>query len=120
MYAKDRTTVVDRREMLRVKMKSLTAESRIIRAEERRSCGQLRNELHLHRVGIVRSTARNTHLAYGLIRGRTLLEMEPTHKKETLDPDWDSILKMLKKYGPKNMALPAELQACEIKLAKAA
>lgn len=35
MYGKDRTTITDRREMLRVKLKSLGEEARIIRLEEK-------------------------------------------------------------------------------------
>ena len=49
MYAKDKETIIDRREMLRIKVKSLTAEARIIRVEERKTFGALRNELHIHR-----------------------------------------------------------------------
>lgn len=89
--------IVDRREMLRVKLKSLAAEARIIRREERRARGELREELYLHRINDVRRAARSTLLAYGLIRGRTLDQMEP---KRYSEPDWDAIGKMLKKYGP--------------------
>lgn len=101
MYAHDRCTIIDRREMLRIKLKSLAEEARIIRKEEHRSWGQLRNELHLHRVGIVRKTARDTHIAYGLLKGRTIEQIEHGAKTE---PDWDAINKMLKKYGPKDQA----------------
>jgi hypothetical protein len=87
----------DRREMLRVKLKSLAEEARIIRREERRTNGFLREELHDHRVKNVRQAARNTHLAYGFIRGRTWEQMEATY---AVEPDWDSIDKMLGKYGP--------------------
>ena len=89
--------IVDRREMLRVKLKSLAAEARIIRLEEQRTHGTLRDQLYLHRAGPVRAAARATHLAYGFIRGRTLDQMEPTRYSE---PDWDKINAMLKKYGP--------------------
>lgn len=100
MYAKDRNTILDRREMLRVKLKSLAEEARIIRREERRTWGQLREELHLHRVRDVRTEARATHLAYGFLRGRTLEQMEPGRVK--LDPYLQGkVDAMLKKYGPK-------------------
>jgi hypothetical protein len=99
MYAEDRTTIIDRREMLRVKLKSLAAEARIIRHEELRSKGTIRTELHRHRIDVVRTVARETHIAYGLIRGRTMNQMEPTRKSE---PDWDAVAKMLKRYGPAN------------------
>lgn len=88
----------DRREMLRVKLKSLAEESRIIRKEERRTHGALRDELHLHRVGVVRYEARCTHIAYGLIRGRTLMQMEG---RDTMYPlIAEKVSAMLKKYGP--------------------
>lgn len=92
-------TIIDRREMLRVKAKSLAEEARIIRREERRARGALRDELHLHRVGPVRAEARATYIAYGLIRGRTMRQMEnrdeiPREAKERVEA-------MIKKYGPK-------------------
>jgi hypothetical protein len=109
MYAKDRSTIVDRREMLRVKLKSLAEEAKIIRREEHRTHGALRDELHTHRVLQVRSAARATHLAYGFIKGRTLAQMEPTRRPV---PDyiesllWADVRKMLKKYGPFGMLEP--------------
>jgi hypothetical protein len=92
-------TLRDRREMLRVKIKSLADEARIIRKEETRTNGTLREELHMHRIGTVRYEARATHLAYGLIRGRTLDRIE---KPTTPRPDhlWDKVRGMVKKYGP--------------------
>lgn len=97
MYDETKVVLRDRREMLRVKLKSLAEEARIIRREERRTWGVLRDELHLHRVTVVRHEARCTHLAYGLIRGRTLQQME---RRDTLDPGCKSKVEaMLKKYG---------------------
>jgi hypothetical protein len=104
MYDKLGKTIVDRREMLRVKVKSLAVEAKIIRKEELRSNGQLREELYLHRTGIVRSEARNSHLAYGFIKGRSLEQMERTHKSV---PDIDKIKRLCIKYGPANFSLPA-------------
>lgn len=92
--------LIDRREMLKIKLKSLAAESRIIRREESRTRGALREELYLHRIGIVRQEARSTLIAYGLIRGRSLEQMEA---KSHTPPDWDRINQMLKKYGPKEV-----------------
>ena len=104
MYAKDKS-ITDRREMLRVKLKSLAEEARIIRKEELKTWGQLRTELQLHRVGTVRHEARCTHLAYGLIRGRTLEQMEGNSTREATDRpiDWDKVKSMVKKYGPKEV-----------------
>lgn len=103
MYSKDRTTIIDRREMLRVKLKNLADEARLIRREEQRTHGQLREELYLHRIGVVRQASRETLLAYGFIKGLTLEQMEPTRHSE---PNWDNVKKMLKKYGPLNMLMP--------------
>lgn len=95
MYNQDKK-IVDRREMLRIKVKSLMEEARIIRKDERRTYGELRDEMHQHRVGVVRSAARNAHIAYGIIRGRTIDEMEPIRYTE---PDWEEVQRMVRKYG---------------------
>lgn len=87
----------DRREMLRVKVKSLAEEARIIRREEQRTYGRLREELHKHRVIDVRREARAANLAYGFIRGRTHEQMEGSRKTE---PDWEKVRRLCKKYGP--------------------
>lgn len=96
MYDKEGKTIVDRREMLRVKLKSLAEEAKIIRKEERRTHGRLRDELHLHRVGIVRHEARHSHIAYGFIRGRTIEQMEPTSKTPFSK---EHVERLVKKYG---------------------
>ena len=98
--------IVDRREMLRVKLKSLAAEAKIIRHEERKTSGELRFELHDHRINVVRKVARETHIAYGLIRGRTIEQIEPgrTEIPAALIP---GVKKMVEKYGPKGMRLVA-------------
>lgn len=105
MYAKDRQTVLDRREMLRVKIKSLAEEAKIIRKEERRTHpGTLRNELREHRAGPLRLEARASHLAYGFIRGLTIEQMEPKrlpmpeHEHKALH---ERVATMVKKYGPR-------------------
>lgn len=110
MYAKGTLTVVDRREMLRIKLRSLAAESIIIRQEQTRgrrladkgrlararAFGPLQYEMHLHRVGTVRSVSRATHIAYGFIRGKPLEQIEgPSYAA----PDWKAIDGMIKKYG---------------------
>lgn len=113
MYAKDKTTIIDRREMLRVKLKSLAEEARIIRKEEQRTFGQLQNELHLHRVNELRAEARATHIAYCLIKGRTLAQIEPIRYKgwpiyvaEAADKKlFERVAAMIKKYGPANFDL---------------
>lgn len=90
----------DKRIMLRIKVKALAEEARIIRKEERRLPGPnaLRAELHWHRIGVVRYEARATHIAYGLIRGRPLERIERSETRtEAL---WEKVRAMIKKYGP--------------------
>lgn len=107
MYAKDRTTIIDRREMLRVKVKALAAEASIIRKQELRTTGALREELYLHRTLYLRVEARATHLAYGFVRGKTREQMEPTRRVYPLGTQGaledKSLLKkvdaMVRKYG---------------------
>jgi hypothetical protein len=99
MYANKTETIQDRREMLRVKVKSLAEEARIIRREEQRTHGALREELHFHRQWPLRIAARHAGIAYGLTRGLTLQQMEPISYTKL---NWDSIAKMMKSYGPKD------------------
>lgn len=97
------------REYLKVKVKSLAAEARIIRLEERRAKAQKRKDLLLglqsHRRGIVRTASRSTHLAYGFLRGRPYHAMERTTRTE---PNWDAVQKMIEKYGQEDRRLLAQ------------
>jgi len=95
--------LIDRREMLRVKIKSLTAEAKIIRREEKRTGGQLRGELHRHRIIDVRSESRISVLAYGFIKGRKLEQMEARSERA---PNWKRVRELCKKYGPVNFEVP--------------
>lgn len=90
--------------MLKVKLKALAAEAKIIRHEERRTKGSLRNELWQHRVGVVRNESRHTHIAYGIMRGRTLEQIEP-HCKTPFDAK--KVEAMFKRYGPPGWLYPA-------------
>ena len=106
MYSKD-NVIVDRRELLRIKVNSLAAEARIIRQAERKARSPnllrqgLREEMYFHRTKFLRDEARHTHLALGLIKGRTIEQMEPKRHPETAAPDMARINAMLAKYGPK-------------------
>ena len=118
MYDKHQAFKIhDRREMLRIKIKSLAVEAAIIRSEERKIQGPLREEMHNHRVLTVRSAARSTGIAYGFIRGRTLQQMEPTSKTE---PDWSAIKPMLRRYGPASMDVDATIAAKSVVYKEAA
>jgi hypothetical protein len=81
---------------LKIKLKSLAAEARIIRLEELRTRGDLRESLYLHRIMKVRRECRDTHLAYGFLRGRTYLQLE---RSCTVPPDWKNVARMVFKYG---------------------
>ena len=88
------------REYLKVKIKSLAAEARIIRLEECRAKARNRKDLVVglagHRRGIVRTVSRSTHLAYRFLRGRPYRATERTCRT---DPNWDAVQKMIEKYG---------------------
>lgn len=97
------TEIKDRRSLLRIKIKSLAAEARIIRREELRTKGPLREEMYQHRTQDVRLEARATQLAYGLLRGRTEQQLEPRRRPMT-DAEVQvlsvKVAAMLKRYGP--------------------
>jgi len=112
MYDETRT-LKDRREMLKVKVKSLAEEARIIRREERKTRHGLRWELHDHRAGTLRAEARATHIAYAMIRGRTLYQIECCARLPRPATLWERVRAMIKKYGPTNPLLNATLlEAC--------
>lgn len=84
--------------MLKIKLKSLAAEARIIRQEEqKRPQHKLREEMYLHRIHVVRTAARETLIAYGLLRGKPIEQIERPGSKPYNKP---SVEKMLAKYGP--------------------
>jgi hypothetical protein len=88
--------MVDERICLKVKLKSLAAEAKIIRKEEKRAkVNSLREKLYRHRIDVVRHEARHTYLAYGFLRGREYDKLESTTKIV----DWDKIQKMVERYG---------------------
>lgn len=67
---------------LRVNIKSLTAEARIIRQEARRAGPGYREQLSLHRRGRLREEARYTHLALAYLRGRAYRQAEGGCRQE--------------------------------------
>lgn len=88
---------MDERTYLKVKIKSLAEEAKIIRLETKRAKrASIRDGLSLHRKGPVRHEARHTHLAYGFLRGRGYRQIEP---KAHVAPDWDKVRKMIERYG---------------------
>lgn len=89
--------IMDERAYLKVKIKSLAEEARIIRKETKRArLSSIKNGLYRHRIDVVRYEARHTHLAYGFLRGRSYEQME---QKAHVAPDWKKVRKMVEKYG---------------------
>lgn len=97
----DRT--FDKRTMLKVKIKSLAVEARIIRKEEQKPHNShIRFQLIDHRKGVVRREARHALLAYGFLRGRTRLAMESRNNANN-SFDWHSVKKLVDRYGTYNV-----------------
>lgn len=88
---------------LRVKLKSLAAESLIIKREmlRFRTTNPWYERLHLHRVHEVRDEARATNVAYGFLNGLSYSEIEASCYAE---PKWDRVAAMVKKYGEEGTA----------------
>lgn len=104
---------------LKLKLKSLAAESKTIRVELERYRGpkwgtsDIRLRMHNHRIKVVRYEARLTHLAYGFLRGREYEQIEPhlTYRGHagnmTNVPlhriEWDRVTGMAEKYGEEDV-----------------
>ena len=95
----------DERFALKIKIKSLAEEARIIRAAEDKLKGQgVDNfqypaegwKLYAHRIQVVRPEARATQLAYAYLRGVPYRKVEPISHAE---PNWHRVEKMVEKYG---------------------
>jgi hypothetical protein len=107
----------DRRRLLKIKLKSLATEAKIIRLEEskaryskRPEVQAIREEMYHHRIDVVRFHSRSTGLAYGFIRGRKYRDIEA--RGEISEALWNGVMKrpildMIHKYGPQK--IPAEL-----------
>jgi len=85
---------------LKVKLKTLAEEARIIRLEERRANKKqlyyFQSELREHRVLAVRNESFLTLLAYQYLRGKSFAKSFPECRR---DIDWDRVRSMIKKYG---------------------
>lgn len=99
---------------LKIKIKSLAAESTFIRQSEEKwrerarkarlkeKDRQLANavatehSLYQHRYHVVRPETRASHLAYGFLRGQTYQRMENLAYRE---PDWKRVEEIAKKFG---------------------
>jgi hypothetical protein len=97
--------------MLKVKIKSLADEARIIRLEEKRAGkdNDLRTLLHEHRVRDVRKEQQSALLAYAYLRHTPYAAVEA---KCDTPPDWERVRKLVEKFG----GLPYQPAKCEMKV----
>lgn len=94
-------TLIDRREMLRVKWKTLKTEIKYIKLEERKTFGQLQTELYRHRLGL-EAEALATLAAYQTVRyGGPLITVPSSLEAK--------VKTMLERYG--KLATPLVEQA---------
>lgn len=96
------------REYVKIKVKSLAEEAKMIRREEnllkwkkRAARGRERAQkaiqgLQLHRVREVRREARSANLAYGFMLG---LEYDQMENFAWSQPDWNKIQRLIENYG---------------------
>lgn len=93
---------------LKVKIKHLAEEARIIRKEEKKHYGAIKWNIQHHRKTIVRNAARQTQLAYAYLRGKKLTDVA----SQGINYDWyqyhrdvKEIHRMVEKYGKKKVSL---------------
>lgn len=97
---------------LRVKIKSLAAESRIIRDEMHKEKKSKRHKearwgrnphywrLAEHRQNVVRREARHANLVYGMLRGIPCASLEPTVRPGNY-PQWSKLREMARRFKTK-------------------
>ena len=92
---------------LKIKIKTLAAESKIIRHEERKALSNPRQfkdggynplfeGLRDHRLSVVRTYARSNHLAYGFLLGHKYEDIERSCKEE---PNFCEVRKIALAFG---------------------
>lgn len=82
---------------LKVKIKSLAAESKIIRQEILKSKDAgLTSSLQGHKIMVVRPEARHSLLAYAFLKGKSYSEVERSARES---PDWVKVAKLVEKFG---------------------
>lgn len=86
---------------LKVKVKHLAEESRIIRKEEKQNAGDTRDWLYLHRILGVRPECRATHIAYAFAKGTALKKIEK-YPEQIPTQVWKRVTMMVKKYSDKS------------------
>jgi len=101
---------------LRIKIKSLAAEAKIIRKESKKTTGMTKWRLQDHNKTIVRVHTRHNLLAYGMILGTPYNVMEIKCDVE-MSPDFSKVFTIGKRFGGKecNMVLWIEEAKTHIK-----
>ena len=107
---------------LKVKVKSLAAESTIIREEERKLMvpakteegkqfrRQARASLYWHRVWELRRAARSNQLAYGFLKGHPYWVLESKCKEV---PNWSEVERIASRFGGNSITLKAWLNSAK-------
>ncbi len=97
---------------LKIKLKHLGEESRIIKHQEQKmrgkNWGAKAAYFREHRIHTVRFECRATHIAYGFLRGREYRQIEncPRYMGEYLENKlWKRVEIMVSKYGGKEAAM---------------
>ena len=93
--------MINKKLALKIKVKHLAEESRIIRFEEKRNNGDTRDWLYFHRIFDVRSEARATHIAYAFAKGTKLQNVE-RYPENIPSGIWARVTQMVKKYSNKS------------------
>lgn len=88
---------------LKVKVKHLAEESRIIRFEEYKHRDESRDWLHSHRIQVVRPEARATNIAYAFAKGVPLKKIEK-YPQDIPSSIWARVAIMVRKYSGKPMS----------------
>ena len=87
---------MDRLIEMKVKIKSLAEEARIIRHEEKKTTGFRYLRLRQHRIWDVRRESRATQIAYACMRGVPYDAVEPNSRK---DWNWKEVVSRAKKIA---------------------
>jgi hypothetical protein len=94
---------------LRVNIKSLAAESSIIKKECRKHQDEeIRNTLYLHRVKDVRKESRITQLTLAAVKGIPYKVVERNAKTE---PDWKKVMAKVDRHAKFNSELKQRVSA---------
>jgi hypothetical protein len=100
---------------LRIKVKSLVEEAKIIRQESKKTKGMVKYRLNEHRKTIVRDHTRHNLLAYGMIKGTPYELME---KKCYEPPNFSRIATIVKRFNGSTKALEAWIEEAKEYLEK--